>query len=399
MPFRETTIADLAINNLGFGIDVTTHCNLNCLTCYYLESAENLPVCSDVHISMELFEKAIRQADQTGFQEIYILGGEPTLHPRILDLLQCAGRFHFRQVLLVTNGIRLKNPGFCRDIAATGTDIVVQRHVIGNGAAEQQIQDTVAGRKGTLTEVNQAFTNIEALFEPGRVAVQCCITRPVIETGQIYDVFRYAKTRRFEHVIECTKASDRFTRGNSSDLSPAELSQVYERLQRIDIEEFNGIPHPATPQAYGKTCHMPENSVHCLVDGTIVPCVGQPFPLGNLFTEPETSLADILSSPQRDFFRHPNRRMTGHCLDCGHIKACTGGCRGDAFFLTGCFNASAIQCPQLVKIGRTLCLADFTPADCGNCALKNHPMCGLKKGADELLSRYLGPLYRPRQAP
>lgn len=398
MPFRETTTTDFTTNNLGFGIDVTTHCNLDCITCYYMDSSGNHPDFCNSHISIELFEKAMKQAALAGFQEIYILGGEPTVHPDILDLLKCARVFNFNQVLLVTNGIRLSDMKFCREIAAVGADIAVQRHVIGNGELQQQIQDKIVGKKGTLALVNQAFSNIESVFAPERVAVQCCITRPVVESGQIYDVFRYSKIRKFEHIIECTKASERFKRGNPLDLSPSELFQVYERLQRIDIDEFNGKQHPMTPQAYGKTCHMPENSVHCLVEGTIIPCVGQPFPLGNIFTEANQSLEDILNSTHRDFFKYPNKRLHGHCRDCSYIEICTGGCRGDAFFLTGCFNASAIQCPQLAKYDKELLLNKFIPSTCDNCELKNNSMCGPRKDVHDTLSQYLGSLYRKNES-
>ena len=398
MPFRETTTTDFTTNNLGFGIDITTHCNLDCITCYCMNSQESHPNFCDSHISIELLEKAISQAAIAGFQEIYILGGEPTVHPGILDLLKYVRDFNFKQVLLITNGIRLADLKFCREIEASGADVVVQRHVIGNGELEQHIQDNLVGKKGTLTQVNQAFANIESIFAPERVAVQCCITRPVVESGQIYDVFRYSKIHHFEHIIECTKASERFERGNPLDISPLELLQVYERLQRIDIDEFNGKQHPMTPQAYGKTCHMPENSVHCLIDGTIIPCVGQTFPLGNIFTDTNRSLEDILNSRHRDFFRYPNKRLHGHCVDCSYFVTCTGGCRGDAFFLTGCFNASAIQCPKLAKYEKELLLEDFVPSTCDNCELHKNSLCGPKKDVNEKLSQYLGAIYRENES-
>ena len=311
MPFRETTTEDYTSHNLGFGIDVTTHCNLNCMTCYYLDSPENRPAACDSHISPRLFEEAMSQAARSGFQEIYILGGEPTIHPDILDLLKCAGDFNFRQVLLVTNGLRLADLKFCKEVAATGADIAVQRHVIGEGDLQRQIQDTLVGKKGTLAKVNQAFANIESLFAPQRVAVQCCINRPVVDSGQIYDVFRYSKTHGFEHIIECTKASERFYRGNPLDISPFELLAVYERLARIDMDEFQGKRHPLTPQAYGKTCHMPENSVHCLADGTIIPCVGQPFHLGNIFSGQGRQSGRYPSFRSTRFFQIPEQTITG----------------------------------------------------------------------------------------
>lgn len=398
MPFRETSAADLSSGPVGFGIDVTTDCNLDCVTCYYRESSENRPALCDSNLPMAQFERAMDKVAAAGFREIYILGGEPTLHPRIVDMLESAMSLPFEKVLLVTNGLRLADRDFCRRVAASGAHIVVQRHVMGEGDETRRIQDAVAGCKDTLDQVNRAFVNIERMFDPAKVAVQCCLTRPVVESEQVFGVYRYAKQRGFEHVIECTKASVRFTRGNPLDLSPGELTRVYEQLQQIDIEEFDGIPHPMTPQAFGKTCHMPENGVHCLADGTIVPCVGQPFPLGNIFSLPDTPLTAILDSPERAFFRNPLGRLHGHCRDCLHVEVCTGGCRGDAYFLTGCFNASAVQCPQLASSGKKLVLRDFVPSTCRACQLEGHSLCGPKGDTAGILSGYLGALYQDESA-
>lgn len=394
MPFRETTTTDLTTGNLGFGIDVTNRCNLSCPTCYYLDRPLNRPSCADSHLSATLFRKAMQEAAKAGFREVYILGGEPTVHPGILDLLNYAVRSGFEQVLLVTNGIRLADLAFCRAIAATGADIAVRRHVVDDGELGHCVQDELVGRKGTLPLVREAFANIEGLFSPERVAVQCCITRPVVESGQIYEVFRYAKRNRFGHIIECTKASERFARGNPLDISPDELLETYEKLQSIDILEFGGKATAMTPQAYGKTCHMPENSVHCLIDGTIIPCVGQPFPLGNIFADADGALETILGLPARDYFRYPNKRLQGHCRDCPELAICTGGCRGDAFFLTGCFSASAVQCPRIARYSQKLGLSDFLPQNCNDCALRGISFCGPRTDVRERLSAYLGERYK-----
>jgi radical SAM protein with 4Fe4S-binding SPASM domain len=309
-------------------------------------------------------------------------------------MLASAKRRGFAEVLLVTNGLRLSSRDFCRRVAETGASLAVQRHVLGDDETAQRVQATLAGKPGTLARINQAFTNIEGLFPPERVAVQCCLTRPVVESGQLYAVFRYARRHGFAHVIECTKASPRFARGGPLDLTPQELASVYRELGRIEVEELGGLPNPPTPQAFGKTCHMPENGVHCLIDGTIVPCVGQPFPLGNLFAPEGARLEAILASRERAFFTDPLPRLHGHCQACPHVQACTGGCRGDAFFLTGCFSASAVQCPQLAASTRRLSLADFVPATCDACPLAGAPRCRPKAGAGRVLAGYLGAIYQ-----
>jgi len=333
MPFREfEENIDTGKNNVGFGIDLTNKCNMNCPTCFYVEDPRN----------------------------------------RVLDILTYAARFDFNPLILVTNGIRLANEDFARKVAETGAMVAVQRHVIGNGEEESRIQDVVMGVPNTLPTINKAFENIEEYFSPDKVAVQCCITKPIVESEQLYEVFRYAKQNGFEQVIECTKSGTRFERGNVLDISPTELREVYQTLQKIDKEEFGINVENLSPQAYGKTCHMPETGVHCLIDGTIVPCVGQQVPLGNIFKGDQ--LRDILQSSKRKFFQDVVERIEGYCKSCEDLPDCSGGCRGEAYERTNCFSAGSPYCPQHTIEDMNALL----PNSCGGCELEDFGGCSLE---------------------
>ena len=376
MPFRELELNLENKKNIGIGIDVTQKCQAKCPTCFY----EKIPGGRD-EISPELFKSIIDQAVKNSFGELYLLGGEPVLHRGILDLLDYAiAKEQFNPLIMVTNGLRLADELFCQEISRRGVVVAVQRHVIGFGEEEQGIQDKLMGITGTLSKVNRAFENIEKYFDPSKVAVQCCITKPVVESGQIFKVFEYAREHGFEQVIECTKAGSHFKRGNPLDVSPAELFEVYKKLQEIDREKFPQLAaENLTPQAYGKNCHMPETGVHVLINGDIVPCVGQLYSLGNIAKG--DLLSEVLESDKRQFFQHPEERLEGHCKECDYLVECTGGCRGDAHYLTGCFSASAIQCPQLSEHAQRTNLDsfDFIPKDCFGCEMEKESVCGVSR--------------------
>ncbi|MBL7169444.1 MAG: radical SAM protein [Candidatus Aenigmarchaeota archaeon] len=383
MPFRENNLDLEKKENIGVGIDVTQRCQCRCPTCFYEErDAEN-------DINHELFRTIIDEAKENGFRELYFLGGEPTLHREIFDLIDYGSTGNFDPLILVTNGLRLSDEEFCRSIAERDVMVAVQRHVIGNDIKAERIQNVLMGVEGTLPIVNNAFQNVEEYFRPERVAVQCCITKPVVESGQIFEVFRYARDHGYEQVMECTKAGPAFRRGGRMDVSPEELFKVYRRFQVIDHEFFPKlIAKKLTPQAYGKVCHMPETGVHVLINGDVVPCVGQPYVLGNLKNE---KLAGILKSKKRKFFQYPEERIEGHCKTCDYLTDCTGGCRGDAYYNTGCFNSSVLQCPEIAK-KTDLSEEDFIPGSCSSCDMEYDETCN-KKDIKKTLERYLGDRY------
>ena len=389
MPFRENDldVRNKERKNIGVGIDVTQLCQCMCPTCFYEKTPgmKDMPFCD--------YQNIVDQAASNGFRELYLLGGEPTLHSGILEMLDYAAALSiFNPIILVTNGLKLSDEAFCRTVAEKGVVVAAQRHAIGDDGEATAVQDTVMGVKGTLPITNKAFENIEKYFNPSKVAVQCCITRPVVDSGQIFKVFAYAKEHGFEHVMECTKSTRNFPRGGAMDLSPKELSDVYKKFQEMDACP-EAQEKPLTPQAFRKTCHMPETGLHVLLNSDVVPCVGQTYKLGNLHTD---QLADILESDKRKFFQRPETRIIGHCKDCEYLIDCTGGCRGDAYYITGCFSASAVQCPQLYRMAesRQLGMYDFIPKGCSGCQLEGDPACGIKNEVEATLRTYLQHLFK-----
>lgn len=218
----------------------------------------------------------------------------------------------------------------------------------------------------------QAWKNVEKIFPSNRVCVQCCITRPVVESRSIFDVFRWCRERGYEPVMEFTKEGERFKRGCELDVSSFELMSVLQEFRRIDQEEFHlKGAEILCPQAYGKTCHMLETSVHFKVDGSSIPCVGhQEISYGHI----KEGLTKILDNPLRKAIKDPHEWVYGYCRDeCQYFDECTGGCRGSALDMTGCPRASFYYCPHVPH--DRLSLKDMIPQSCKGCILEGHPAC------------------------
>ncbi|TSC94566.1 MAG: hypothetical protein CEN87_407 [Parcubacteria group bacterium Licking1014_1] len=365
MPFREEVIGQSGL--VGIGVDITERCNRNCRSCF------NKPGGRDM--MPETYRRILSEGNRLGFPELYVLGGEPGMIGGLAEIME-QGMKNFNLVILVTNGDFLSDQDTCRRIADTGVIVAVQRHSVSNGQLSREREILLTG--GDHFATSQAgWENIEKFFPPKRVCVQCCITKPVVQSGSILEVFRWARKKGYEPVMEFTKEGRDFKRGCYLDVTPDEMMDLFRELQRIDRDEFY-LPGAdlLSPQAYGKTCHMQETSIHFRVDGEAIPCVGFPhLSYGNIMT---SSLDLILANPIRQHIKDSRNWIYGYCHDeCPYFEACTGGCRGSAFDMAGCYRASFYYCPHIPR--DRLKLADMIPPTCDGCPLEGHPSCKPKR--------------------
>lgn len=86
-------------------IEVTTACDLGCPVCYASSGNDTFQTLETIE---HMMDAAVDSAN--GKPEILqISGGEPTCHPRILDILRAAMKRPFKYVMLNTNGLSLQN--------------------------------------------------------------------------------------------------------------------------------------------------------------------------------------------------------------------------------------------------------------------------------------------------
>lgn len=360
MPFREISKNDQSLT--GVGVDITEVCNRKCPSCFATHSPRQM--------SEEIFRKIVDEAVKLEFTEFYILGGEPTLHPLLFEFLDYV-KGKFNPVILVTNMDRLSDVEFCRRIYEKDVVVAGQRHTL-DGDVDAEKMDAVLTGGNHLLTANRAWENVTALFPAEKICVQCCITRPVVESGSIFEVFRWCRRNGYEPVMEFTKEGAGFKRSCDLDITSDEMLLVLQKFSEIDEMEFQrkGVDI-LSPQAYGKTCHMVETSIHFKVDGTSIPCVGhQEISYGHI----DIGLGAILQHPLRQVIKNPQEWIYGYCRDeCQYFSDCTGGCRGSAFDMTGCPRASFYYCPHVPR--DVYSLTDMIPPTCDGCILQNHPAC------------------------
>src|SRR5512133_2987509 len=86
---------------------VTMQCNLNCTYCEDFGSRRNHQVTPNPKLEDA---KRILAVIRTGVDRVWLTGGEPLMHPHILDMLTYAREdLRFREISLITNGTLLSS--------------------------------------------------------------------------------------------------------------------------------------------------------------------------------------------------------------------------------------------------------------------------------------------------
>ena len=82
-------------------LEITAQCNLSCIHCY----ADASPA-RRLHGNLGFadWRDALRQAAELGCRRVQFIGGEPTLHPSLAKLIECARADGFTTVEVFTNG-------------------------------------------------------------------------------------------------------------------------------------------------------------------------------------------------------------------------------------------------------------------------------------------------------
>ena len=362
MPFREK--ASESSENIGIGFDIIDACNIRCRQCFYSKNEQSANL-----ISLEQMTEIVKKASGK-FSEMYVLGGEPTLHPQLAEILKL-GLEHFKTVILVTNGLRFADEDYCKKIALPNLSISMHRRAI-SPAAKELVSD-LSQHRNYFDQSERAWKNVEKFWQ-GDVNVQINLLKPLVDDGHALDIFKWSRSKGYEPIIELTKPGPIFERGHVLDVSQEEIKKLFEEMQAYDNEYFpKWAAKMLVPPSYGHNCTMSETGIHVTVDGSVIPCVAHTtLVLGNILTD---DIDEMLASPIRESIKDYQNWIVGPCRECHIFEYCHGGCRGEAFWDTGCPRASD---PYCWHIPSGLTLKDMAPQSCEGCILENHPGCAKK---------------------
>lgn len=148
-------------------------CNLRCFFCYFLTRIEDNSHPEHPFMELEKAKKICHTMRYVyGNTSVDIQGGEPTIYPGILDLIQYCNEIGLYPTL-ITNGIHLAKPGILEKFKEAGVrDFLVSLHGIG------EIHDRVVQKKNSYEKITQAIARMRELGIPFRF--NCTMTKPVV---------------------------------------------------------------------------------------------------------------------------------------------------------------------------------------------------------------------------
>jgi len=187
-----------------FEVHITDHCNLNCRGCAHFSN-----LCPPTFADLDAFEADMKHMSEhfSAVHQIYLLGGEPLLHPRVADFVR-VGRRYFpdTNMYLMTNGtlVTRMNDEFWSALHDTGVILLCDSYPIGLPVDEINRLGVEHGVKVEWTEQREEFFKIPIDAAGGHDAAEsfrACQgfnNCPIIKDGRIYpcayiafaDVFR-----------------------------------------------------------------------------------------------------------------------------------------------------------------------------------------------------------------
>ncbi len=326
MPFSARPTAPYRLD-----LALTYRCNNDCAHCYNVrpepgethadreKSSGNL----SGELSTRQWENILDRAWQLGIPHIIFTGGEPTLRDDLPDLIAHA-ESNGQITGLNTNGRRLSDPGYVRQLVKAGLDHVQ----ITLESGEEGIHDRMVGRKGAFSQTVRGLKN--ALASSLYVMTNTTMLRTNIHSIPATLDFLAGMgvpTIGLNALIHSGRGASVGTGLPEADLTPLLLTasqKTEEHGQRLiwytPTQYCNFDPMAMDLGVKGCTAALYNMCVE--PDGGVLPCQSYYHPLGNLLVDPWESIWDHeLAVRLRERQSLPEK-----CTSCSLLAECGGGC-------------------------------------------------------------------------
>jgi len=111
-------------SHTGLGnVDLTNRCDLTCPICFANANVSGYVYEPSYEEVVDML-KSFRSEQPVAGRMVQFSGGEPTLHPRFLDIIRAARKLGFSHIQIASNGINLGDPKFAEECGKAGLHTV-----------------------------------------------------------------------------------------------------------------------------------------------------------------------------------------------------------------------------------------------------------------------------------
>lgn len=142
-----------ALSPISLELDLTNLCNQRCVHCCRASSPQ---VRVDLELSTREWLRLLDEAAEIGVDEVSFLGGEPTLHPHLIELAYFARKRGIHQLNLATNALSLSEE-LVEVAAALFTYIQVSLH-----GARAETHEAIVRHPGAFERVVHNVSRLKA---------------------------------------------------------------------------------------------------------------------------------------------------------------------------------------------------------------------------------------------
>ena len=292
-------------------VEITYRCNLKCSHCYRGELLNNNN--EQQFITKEIFFKLCDDLEKLGVIELYITGGEPFLHPDIIEMLTYASSKNMLVTVLTNGNILFENNLFDKIKHLSLYDI---RFSIYGDEKQHDL----------MTKINKSYCKTFNALK--KVSHEMGI-------GTAVYVLTKENFKDCESVIKKCK-EENIKLAINPLITPTSLGNLKPTELRISKEEYKEFLQKYRIGLFGSSCSAGLSKFRVSPDGEVYPCefLGE-FPLGNLNMEDFDSI--LKGAKRQKFIKYFSRLLESHsCNMCENRKYCNF-CPAIFKFETGSF--------------------------------------------------------------
>ena len=295
----------------------TLRCNLNCNFCFN----KGLPVTDNINIGD--FERIVSVLKESGIKIIDILGGEPALHPYLIDIIEIINSYRMK-TNLSSNGtdsrlLNLLSERYDKEFLKIGVSL-------NSGGVSKGLHEYIVRHKPVLKSV---LTKKSSIPETGKQYIGL----QGIEYYLLY--MDIVEKNDSEYAVPFYIYYRKLMR----------LKRIYNNLEGIFCSGF--LSHENDYSILNNVrCPAGTTKLSVFPDGSVYPCYlffrYKEFEIGNILRD---DFCDILHNPILNFFRKFSKN---NCPDtgCALFASCHGGCPAVSYIFHKDMSVSDPRCRQ-----------------------------------------------------